>query len=169
MLPVGHSSTRGLGALGGTGGCSTGTAQQARPDRLDDQQRVPPGRGVQPVRLGTGERGPADLPGDRNPLLQLRASGPTAAVTALAFGKATKDGGQALYAGGYDKVVHTWVCGAAGAFTPASVSVALWTPRWKIPLYIISELRKRAPFTVPRTRMACLRPAASATARGTAT
>jgi WD40 repeat protein len=66
-----------------------------------------------------GAQGAGELPGDRNPLLQLRASGPTAAVTALTFGKAGKGAGLILYAGGYDKVVHTWLGGVGGAFTPA--------------------------------------------------
>jgi WD40 repeat protein len=41
------------------------------------------------------------------PLFQLQAGGPTAAVNSLAFGKSGED--LVLYAGGNDKVVHSWV------------------------------------------------------------
>src|SRR5262245_5809052 len=43
-------------------------------------------------------------PGDAKPVLQLEAGGPTAAVTAMVFGK----DGKTLYAAGLDKVVRVW-------------------------------------------------------------
>lgn len=49
---------------------------------------------------------------DREPVLRVTAGGPTAFVTSLAFGA----GGQALYAGGYDKVLHVWAANAQGQF-----------------------------------------------------
>src|SRR5260370_8246355 len=46
----------------------------------------------------------APPPGDGKPVLQLEAGGPTAAVTAMLFGK----DGKTLYAAGLDKVVRVW-------------------------------------------------------------
>src|SRR5262245_37278051 len=45
-----------------------------------------------------------DPPGDREPVLQLEAGGPTALVTSLAFAP----DGKPLFAAGYAKVVRTW-------------------------------------------------------------
>jgi WD40 repeat protein len=61
-----------------------------------------------------------ELPGDRQPLLQLQAGGPTSAVTALAFAFAGKgeDRHLMLYAAGYDKVVRSWARGAGDRFVP---------------------------------------------------
>jgi WD40 repeat protein len=53
---------------------------------------------------------------DREPVLQVTAGGPTAFVTSLAFAA----GGQALYAGGYDKVLHVWALGAQPQFAPSA-------------------------------------------------
>src|SRR5262249_48723501 len=50
---------------------------------------------------------------DREPVLRVTAGGPTAFVTSLAFGA----GGQALYAGGYDKVLHLWTANPQQVFT----------------------------------------------------
>jgi WD40 repeat protein len=60
------------------------------------------------------------LPGDGKPLLQLQSDGPTAQVTSLAFGvRGEKDERTVtLYAGGYDKVIRTWVRDAGGRFGP---------------------------------------------------
>jgi hypothetical protein len=60
------------------------------------------------------------LPGDGKPLLQLQTDGPTAKVTALAFGVLGDKPEQTvvLYAGGYDKVVRTLVREASGRFVP---------------------------------------------------
>ena len=57
------------------------------------------------------------MPGDRDPLLRLQREGPTA-VTALAFGWRGEgaDRQLVLYAGGYDKIVRTWVRGANDTF-----------------------------------------------------
>jgi len=51
---------------------------------------------------------------DKEPVLRVSAGGPTAFVTALAF----SPNGQALYAGGYDKVLHAWTRNAEGKFAP---------------------------------------------------
>ena len=55
---------------------------------------------------------------DKEPVLRVSAGGPTAFVTALAF----SPNGQALYAGGYDKVLHAWARNAEGKFaaTPSA-------------------------------------------------
>ncbi|HTU21196.1 MAG TPA: hypothetical protein VMG10_24295 [Gemmataceae bacterium] len=60
------------------------------------------------------------VPGDGKPLLQLRTDAPTAQQTALAFGVVGEQGEQklVLYAGGYDKVVRTWVRDENGRFVP---------------------------------------------------
>src|SRR5438067_3827842 len=65
--------------------------------------------------LGAAARAeePLVTPGGREPVLQVEAGGPTAAVTALAFGPA----GRTLYVGGYDKVVRAWARTGDGAFT----------------------------------------------------
>ena len=55
------------------------------------------------------------FPFPREPVLQLQAGGPTAAVNALAFAP----DGKTLYAAGYDKVVHAYVRGEDG-FTLAT-------------------------------------------------
>src|SRR5262249_29409491 len=55
---------------------------------------------------------PQRPPGDREPVLQLEAGGPTAAVTALAF----SPDGTTLFVAGYDKVVRTWTRGPGGDF-----------------------------------------------------
>ncbi len=58
---------------------------------------------------------PAPLPpGDNRPLLRLEARGPTALVTSLVF----SSDGQALYAGGFDKMVRGWRLTAGGRFVP---------------------------------------------------
>jgi WD40 repeat protein len=62
---------------------------------------------------------PPKAPDRRAPALRLQASGPTAAVTSLAFGVDPADtNGLVLYASGFDKVVRTWVLGKAGTFEP---------------------------------------------------
>src|SRR4051794_14141687 len=57
-----------------------------------------------------------DLTVDREPVLRVTAGGPTAFVTALAFGA----NGQALYAGGYDKVLHVWALNARQEFAASA-------------------------------------------------
>jgi WD40 repeat protein len=57
---------------------------------------------------------PVVPPGEKEPLLRLEAGGPTASVTALAFGP----DGNTLYAAGWDKVVRVWRANAAGQFVP---------------------------------------------------
>ncbi|OAI46957.1 hypothetical protein AYO44_01910 [Planctomycetaceae bacterium SCGC AG-212-F19] len=54
-----------------------------------------------------------ELTVDREPVLRVTAGGPTAFVTSLAFGA----DGKALYAGGYDKVLHVWALNAQQEFT----------------------------------------------------
>src|SRR3954471_17178081 len=69
------------------------------------------GPGLRALRgAGPGAAEPPPVPGGPHPVLQLEAGGPTAAVTALAFGP----GGGTLYVGGYDKVVRAWKRGKGG-------------------------------------------------------
>jgi WD40 repeat protein len=69
--------------------------------------------------LAGAARAAPPAPGARDAVLRVEAGGPTAFVTALAF----SPDGKTLYAGGYDKVVHTWVLDArTNRFVPGSAS-----------------------------------------------
>src|SRR5437867_314370 len=57
-------------------------------------------------------------PGDKEPLLQIEAGGPTSYVTALAF----SPDGKTLYSGGWDKVVRVWNLDPGGRFVLDRVS-----------------------------------------------
>jgi len=54
--------------------------------------------------MALGQAEPGHRAGDENPLPRLETSGPSAAVTALAFAP----DGKTLYSAGYDKVVRVW-------------------------------------------------------------
>src|SRR5690348_15951934 len=72
-----------------------------------------------------------ELPGDREPLLRLQTEGPTAPVTALAFGWRGEgaDRQLVLYAGGYDKIVRTWVRGANDSVRALRAPSTAWRSR----------------------------------------
>jgi WD40 repeat protein len=62
---------------------------------------------------------PNDQPTEQEPVLRVEAGGPTAYVSGLAFSPDEL----VLYAGGHDKVVHTWALNAdASAFTPSELT-----------------------------------------------
>src|SRR4029079_4201624 len=65
-----------------------------------------------PRRSAVSADDPA-VPGGGDAVLRVEAGGPTAFVTALAF----SPDGKTLYAGGYDKGVHTWGLDAPAAMT----------------------------------------------------
>jgi WD40 repeat protein len=74
------------------------------------------GAGLAVLLLGLRTLLAAEPTLDKDPVLRLEAGGPTAFVTSLAF----SPNGQALYAAGYDKVLHSWALDADRKFVPST-------------------------------------------------